>query len=284
MVAAISSAAVTACGGGGAGSASPVGAKSVKRGIAFDLGAAEDYAVLAPGVSWWYGWGQQPRGGTSLALRNAHGMDFIPMLWDDNFDDARVQQQLLADPWIRFLLVINEPNLIDQANITPSQAAALWPRIEAVARVTGVAIVGPQITWGTQPGFSDPVAWLDAFYSAYRSTNNGRDPQIDYLGFHWYDYGLSEQLNRLAKYGKPFWVTEMANWHRGDGDLEIDSVAKQKAQMSEMVSTCESRADVFRYAWFTGRWSPDPHHTSLLAAPGVLSELGRHYLALPFSA
>lgn len=75
----------------------------------------------------------------------------------------------------------------------------------------------------------------------------------------------------------------MANWHRGDGDSEIDSVAKQKSQMSEMVATCESRADVFRYAWFSGRWSPDPHHTSLLAAPGALSELGRHYLSLPFS-
>ena len=24
----------------------------------------------------------------------------------------------------------------------------------------------------------------------------------------------------------------------------------------------ERRADVHRYAWFTGRWSPDPHHTS----------------------
>lgn len=69
----------------------PVGARSAKRGIAYDLSIAEDLAVLAPGVSWWYGWGQQPQGGTSLELRNAHGMDFIPMLWNGNFDDARVQ-------------------------------------------------------------------------------------------------------------------------------------------------------------------------------------------------
>ena len=53
--------------------------------------------------------------------------------------------------------------------------------------------------------------------------------------------------------------------------------------MSDMVATSESRSDVFRYAWFTGRWPSDIHHTSLLGASGELTELGRHYVALPFS-
>jgi hypothetical protein len=50
-----------------------------------------------------------------------------------------------------------------------------------------------------------------------------------------------------------------------------------------MVATCESRADVFRYAWFTGRWNPDPHYTSLLGASGQLTGLGALYLTLPFT-
>lgn len=210
-------------------------------------------------------------------------MDFIPMLWNGNFNDQHVQQQLMSDPQIKYLLVMNEPNLTDQANLSPSQAAAIWPRYEAIAQATGVKIVGPQITWGTMPGFTDPVVWLDAFYQAYRAAHGGRDPRIDYLGFHWYDYGLGGQLDRLARYGKPFWVTEMANWHTGNGP-HIDTLAKQKAQMTDMVALCEARTDVFRYAWFTGRWNPDPHFTSLLAAPGVLTELGQHYLSLPFVA
>lgn len=296
LILAAASVAVTACGGGGSGDSgqAPVaeggsppppapGTKSAKRGIAYDLNAAADYAALAPGVSWWYGWGTQVNGGTSAGLRATHGMDFIPMLWNGNFNDAQIQQQLLADPQIRYLLVVNEPNLTDQANLSPSQVAALWPRFEAIAQATGVKIVGPQITWGTMPNFADPVVWLDAFYTAYRNANGGRDPHIDYLGFHWYDYGLAGQLDRLAQYGKSFWVTEMANWHNGNGP-HIDTVAKQKAQMSDMVATCEARADVFRYAWFTGRWNPDPHFTSLLAGPGVLSELGQHYVSLPFSS
>lgn len=256
--------------------------KSAKRGIAYDVATAADFVALAPGVSWWYDWSLQVHGGTSGTLRTSYGMDFIPMLWNGSFDDAQVQQVLRDDPGIRYLLVVNEPNLADQANLTPAQAAALWPRFEAIANATGVQIVGPQITWGTMAGFADPVVWLDAFYVAYRGSNGGRDPRIDYIGFHWYDYGLADQLNRLTKYGKPFWVTEMANWHNGDGNAQIDSVAKQKSQMSDMVATCEARSDVFRYAWFTGRWNPDPHFTSLLAAPGVLTELGQYYISLPF--
>src|SRR5690606_38432088 len=104
--------------------------------------------------------------------------------------------------------------------------------------------------------------------------NAGRAPRIDYLAFHWYDYGLAGQLDRLTRYGKSFWVTEFANWHRGAGP-HIDSVAKQKEQMTEMVAVCESRNDVFRYAWFTGRWPDEANrHTSLLGATGELTELG----------
>ncbi|MCO5979295.1 glycoside hydrolase family protein [Ideonella sp. NS12-5] len=226
----------------------------------------------------------QPSGGDSATLRGRYGMEFVPMLWNGSFDDAQVLQALRDDPGIRHLLVLNEPNLSDQANLTPDQAAALWPRFEAIAQATGVQIIGPQITWGTLAGYADPVVWLDAFYATYRGANAGRDPHIDGLGFHWYDYGLADQLDRLTKYGKPFWVTEMANWHSGDGDAQIDSSAKQQAQMSDMVATCEARADVLRYAWFTGRWSPDPHFTSVLAAAGTLTELGQHYLSLPYAS
>lgn len=239
-------------------------------------------ATLSAGVSWWYNWSPRPHGGVPADYRGRYAMDFIPMLWNGNFNTGAVESFLLANPHVRYLLVMNEPNLTDQANLTPAQAAAIWPSYEAVAARTGVKIVGPAITWGTQSGYSDPVAWLDAFYTAYRNANGGRDPQIDYLAFHWYDYGLAAQLDRLTKYGKPFWVTEFANWHKGDGSAEIDSVAKQKAQMRDMVAVCESRSDVFRYAWFTGRWSPDPHHTSLLAANGQLTELGAYYLSLPY--
>jgi hypothetical protein len=216
-------------------------------------------------------------------MRKKYAMGYVPMLWNGQYDSAAIVAYLKAHPKIHDLLVLNEPNLVDQANLAPAQAAAIWPGYEAVAASTGVKLVGPAMTWGTMPGYADPVTWLDAFYAAYRNANGGRDPRIDALAFHWYDYGLGGQLDRLAKYGKPFWVTEFANWHTGDGAAQIDTPAKQQAQMVDMVNTCETRADVQRYAWFTGRWNNDIHFTSLFdSTPGGLAALGQAYLTQPF--
>ncbi len=259
--------------------------KSHKRGIAYNLSSSEDFEALEPGVSWWYNWSPYPSDQTPADVRQRLGMDFIPMMWNGNYQSEDIEAMLEAAPHIEYLLVLNEPNLVDQANMTPQAAAELWPKYEAIARNTGVKIIGPAITWGTFAGYEDPVVWLDAFYATYAAQNDGAEPQIDALAFHWYDYGLNGQLERLTRYGKPFWVTEFANWHglwtAPDG-AEIDTVEKQIAQMTEMVAVCEQRSDVHRYAWFTGRWDDDTRHTSLLAGPGQLTALGEHYLSLPF--
>jgi hypothetical protein len=255
--------------------------KSAKRGVAYDLASPADLAALSPGVSWWYNWSPNPNPSVPADYSARYSMDFYPMLWNGNFNSANIVAFLKANPNIKYLLVLNEPNLVSQANVTPQQAAQLWPQYEAVAAQTGVQIVGPAITWGTMPNYQDPIQWLDAFSAAYRAANNNRDPQIDYLAFHWYDYGLTDQLDRLGKYGKSFWVTEFANWHSQNDGSQITTLGAQQAQMTDMVATCESRVDVFRYAWFTGRLSPDPHFTSLLGATGELTGLGQTYLSLP---
>ncbi len=263
------------------GSAAAV-TKSAKRGIAYDLASDADLTAVSAGVSWWYNWALKQNTSLSAAAATNNGMDFLPMLWNGSFDDAAVITYLKANPQIKYMLVMNEPNLTDQANLTPAQAATIWPRYEAISSQTGVKIVGPAMNWGTMSGYSDPVVWLDAFYTAYEAANSGKAPQIDYLAFHWYDYGLSAQLDRLTKYGKSFWVTEFTNWHSSTDGAQIDTLAKQEAQMKDMVATLESRSDVFRYAWFTGRMNNDTHYTSLLGADGTLSDLGKYYLSLPY--
>jgi len=256
-------------------------AKSAKRGLAYNLSSSADLSAIARGVTWFYNWGTTPNSALSDATIAASGVEYDPMLWNGNFNATAVESWLSAHPNVHYILVMNEPNLTGQANLTPSQAAQMWPRYEAVAAAAKVKIVGPAMTWGTMPNYQDPVKWLDAFYAAYKANHGGRNPQIDYLAFHWYDYGLSSQLDRLTKYGKPFWVTEFANWHSQLDGAQINTLAKQETQMADMVSTCESRADVFRYAWFTGRVSPDPHFDSLFGATGVLTPLGAEYLTLP---
>jgi hypothetical protein len=258
-------------------------AANAKRGIAYDLASAADLRALSPGVTWWYNWNAAPNAKVPADYRTRYRMDYFPMLWNGDFNAASTLAFLKAHPTIRYLLVLNEPNVGGQAYLTPRQAAALWPQYEAVATRAKVKIVGPQITWGTMPNYADPVAWLDAFYAAYKGAHGGRAPRIDYLGFHWYDYGLAGHLDRLGKYKKPFWVTEFANWHSQNDGAQITTLAEQETQMMDMVSTCETRADVFRYAWFTGRVNPDPHFSSLLGTSGQLTGLGQLYLTLPYT-
>ena len=261
--------------------------KSSKRGIAYNIPYAEDLAAIQKGVSWWYNWGMTPQSTVPTNYYNTYGMDFVPMLWGGNtsaFDSVNVENFILAHAEVQYLLVMNEPNLTDQSNRTPAQAATDWPRYEGIVsdlakKGRTVYLVGPAMTWGTMTGYSNPVVWLDDFYTYYQNVHEGRKPKIDYLAFHWYDYGLDAQLNNLQKYGKKIWITEMANWN-----AQINSYAKQEAQMQSMVDTCERRSDVFRYAWFIGRGSgTDNHYTWLFTSTaGQLSELGKLYISLPF--
>ncbi len=259
--------------------------KSPKRGLAYNLTEPADLNALKSGVSWWYNWYYKTN---ALAGYYAnYQMEFIPMLWGWNSADdiTQVKNFILGHPEIKYLLVLNEPNLTDQANQTPAQAAVEWVKYEQVisdlaAQQRVVKLVGPAMNWGTMTSYSDPVEWLDDFYATYKSANGGRDPRIDYLAFHWYDYGLEAQLDRLKKYGKKIWITEMANWNP-----QINSYEKQSDQMRQMVSICEARDDVFRYAWFIGRGSyPDSRYTYLFnLTPGQLNALGNLYISLPYS-
>jgi hypothetical protein len=258
-------------------------AKSPKRGIAYNMQEAPDFEALKSGVSWWYNWFYRTTSPANYV--DSYQMEYLPMLWGSNApaDFEQVKTFILSRPGIEYLLVLNEPNLTDQANMTPQRAAQEWVKYEQVvtdleSQGRAIKIVGPQMTWGTLAGYSDPVFWLDQFYAYYRAANNGRDPRIDYLAFHWYDYGLETQLNRLQKYGKPIWITEMANWNDN-----IDTVQKQIEQMTQMVALAEGRSDVFRYAWFMGRWPNDVHHTSIFQdEAGQLTALGEAYLNLPY--
>jgi len=257
--------------------------KSPKRGLAYNLTESADLDTLKSGVSWWYNWylkTDAPQG-----YYDDYQMEFIPMLWGGNsaVDYTLVKNFILDHPEVEYLLVLNEPNLTDQANQSPAQAAANWPQYEKVisdlaAQGRTVYLVGPAMNWGTMANYGDPVVWLDTFYDAYRTANDGHDPQIDYLAFHWYDYSLESQLDRLTKYGKKIWITEMANWN-----ANINSYAKQAEQMRQMVSICENRDDVFRYAWFIGRGAEDRYTNLFNASPGELNDLGKLYISLPYN-
>ncbi|WP_430815116.1 glycosyl hydrolase [Carboxylicivirga sp. RSCT41] len=245
--------------------------KSVKRGVSFSFQFEEDVLALSPGTSWSYNWG--PSQNISYqAVMTEHEIDFCPMAWN-GIDEVVLAEYLQRNPACEYLLAFNEPNLTDQANMTPSQAAERWPAIKEVAQKYKLKIISPAMNYGTLSGYHDPIVWLDEFFTLIPIED------IEGIAIHCYmpsASALKSYVERFKKYGKPIWLTEFCAW---DGHVTPDS---QRKYLSEAFNYLENDPDILRYAWFIPR-SGGGHdrfpYMSLLknSYPVELTELGMIY-------
>jgi Glycosyl hydrolase catalytic core len=251
-----------------------VSAAGCKRGIAANAAPGSAFARTSaqPGVSWWYNWALDGSG-------NDPSIEHVPMVWGtSSLGDA-------LPAGAKYVLGFNEPNFKAQSNLTPEQAAADWPQVEAQAKATGAAIVSPAVNFcgsASDPSrcsdstVTDPYTWLKDFFAACAGC------QVDYLAVHWYNCDLpslqgyidgSSSLQGFVQFGRPIWLTEFSC----DGS---HSAADQAAYMKQAVPYLEGNPHVFRYSWF----SATPIPSSLLAnGDGTLTDLGKTYVALPQS-
>ena len=238
-----------------------------KRGVAW-AGQRLERPQLSPGLTWWGNWCVGSQASPS-------GVVFEPMVWGDGFDGAQVAAAIPAES--AYLLGFNEPNFFAQANLSATQAAALWPQVEAIATGRGLALVSPAVNFcgddatGTGPCHdTNPVHYLEEFLAACQGC------RVDFLAVHWYNCdgaSLQGYLGEFKHLGSPIWLTEFACAYGGD-----TSAAGQEAYMREAVPILEADSDVFRYAWFSG--SPIPQ-ARLLTDQGELTALGQVYIGLP---
>lgn len=250
--------------------------KSTKRGIAYGYHSEADMAAISKGVSWWYNWYYQPENTVSMVYQN-YGMDFVPMAWGKSFNEAGIRAYYASHPEAKYLLGFNEPNFISQANLKPSEAAVLWPKLEKIAKDYGLKIVGPAVNYSGDPvqengvTYSNPIAYLDAFFAACPSC------QVDYIAVHnymCYSGALADYINQFKKYNKPIWLTEFACWDQANITL-----AMQKGLILGALDYLESEPMVFRYSWFNGnRTGSSPYIDLFDAQSGKLTELGQLYV------
>ena len=258
--------------------------KSAKRGVAYGYHSAADMRALAPGLSWWYNWSPGPDAGVTSVYQGL-GLDFVPMQWNKDLNGATVTADALAariPAGAKYLLGFNEPNFRSQANLTPTQAAALWPVLQEVARRKNLKLVSPALNYCgdcvSENGITyySPTQYLDAFFAACPTC------QVDYIAVHTYVCDvrwLRDKIGELKKYNKPIWLTEFSC-----GDLPHDQITLdgQKKYMTDAVAYLESEPAVFRYSWFAGRNNEIPY-INLLGADGQLTALGQLYVGLPYA-
>jgi hypothetical protein len=252
-----------------AGTDGAIAAPSVKRGLAYGSNSDADLAALSAGIGWWYNWSPKPD--ATLGSGNPN-VEFVPMVWGGTFDAATLDKQVPQGA--KYLLTFNEPNFGAQSNLTPAQAAALWPKIESFAKSRGMKIVSPAVNYcGSPCNDTDPFDWLQKFFDACTGC------QVDYIAMHWYACDKPAIVSTLAKYekfGKELWVTEFSCLD----DKSKVTDAGELAYMKDAVAALEADPMVFRYAWFTGRSTSSPP-ISLLSGSGQLTQLGSQYVALP---
>ena len=248
-------------------------ARSAKRGVAQDKWSLPDTDIpaLAAAMTWTYNWGSNPLSATLSGHYAANGVEYCPMAWNANYNEAGLRA---AQQWI---LGFNEPNLTDQCNMTPAQAAEHWPAVVAIAKAAGKKLVSPAMNYGTLANYSDPIKWLDEFFALPGCSLD----DIDAIAIHCYmpsAESVKGFIERFRKYGKPIWLTEFCN-----GNSNNISEEAQLAYMCETLNMLEQNELVGRYAWFMGRAGGfnSKWHDSLLesSSPFGLTELGKVFVS-----
>jgi len=200
--------------------------------------------ILVAGT-WWHDWKLVPhrqalKSGNSIQTSaSILGIEYVPTVESHHASNGLDLFQTIVDslqtqlfPAARHLMGFPAPNLQSGAAITPEEAAALWPVIQAATDETlilsgeggkqqqqqqqqqeiilPVRLGSPIVTTcGSDciEDYASPFDWLDAFFSLCKGC------RVDFIAFSVKSCtidGLQAQLLEMRRYGKPLWITNLA--------------------------------------------------------------------------
>ena len=241
-----------------------------KRGIASARYLASDPAKLsALHASWAYDW-------SATAPPHARSAGWVPMVWGSGSVTPSTTASLRAarrSGAARYLLGFNEPDQASQSNLTPAQAARLWPQLER----TGLILGSPA-----------PAVPTDGWLSRFMTLVRRRGLRVDFIAVHYYqDFtnpaavsDLRQQLEAIhSAYHRPVWVTEIGAidiraW--GEPMMHTPTVARALAYMRKLFAMLDGLRFIQRYAWFTDNcWSDEScRFSSLFDGRGRVTRAG----------
>ncbi|WP_326556101.1 sigma-70 family RNA polymerase sigma factor [Micromonospora sp. NBC_01796] len=242
---------------------------SAKKGVAvWDFNGASQ-ALANSKASWYYTWNTGHPGITTPS-----GVQFVPMIRDSkSVTAAELARAKAAGP---YLLAFNEPDLAEQANMTPEAALDLWPQLVA----TGATLGSPSVAWGA----ADAGGWLDRFMSGAKS----RGLRVDFIALHWYggDFNTTNAVNQLKqyltavynRYKVPIWLTEFALMNFVNGGQRFPTQEQQAAFVTASAKMLAGLSFVHRYAWF-GLPATDKDQSGLFRTGTEATAVGRAFQA-----
>jgi hypothetical protein len=220
-----------------------------QRGAALTTNDCGDVAIV--GAGWWFNWGTNAGGCAASG--------FVPMVW------GRIATVPVLSDSGAWLMGFNEPNYKAQSELTPTEAAAMWPLLEE----TGRRLTTPAVSaceWLGNPACLNRQ-WLEQFIAECDGC------RFDALALHWYGCSALDLFTYLDGRHRqyptlPIWLTEF-----GCPSYAGDPVAF----MRDAVPMLRRLPYVHRYAAFatrTGDWPEMPP----LVDDGELTAVGREYV------
>lgn len=227
--------------------------------------------VLSLNGYWNYKWGI-----TRIAAQPTH-LEFVPMVWGGGRNLAPLTQLLQerVKPYIEQGVVhrimgFNEPDKVDQANMSVERAVELWPALEQL----GIPIVSPSC--------AEPLGeWMMEFMRLA----NERCLQVDWIGVHWYG-GVSpsifkERMRAIYEaYKRPLIITEFApaDWRATTVKENRFTPEQVLSFAKEVLPWLESTDWITGYSWFSFSIDrPEGTSSALFDANGELTALGQYY-------
>ena len=241
-----------------------------KKGACFTLSGDNFPKLSSLKIHWFYTWGAG-RDGTVYDIKPEY-TEFVPMQWGKWWLDANIAAyKVFKDEGkMHYLLGFNEPDGVEQANMTVDQAIDRWPQLEEV----GVPLGSPATVNPPNDGMKEFMQ---------RATQNNL--RVDFVTVHSYGGASATNFINMLKetynlYGKPIWITEfaVADWQAETPEDNKYSPEKVLNFMKELLPQLEALDFVHRYSWFSFKQS-NAHGTSsaLFDLDGNMTPLGEYY-------
>ena len=215
--------------------------RSFKKG----LGSCSEMTTPAElrrlGLGWYYNWRSFP------IIAPVSGVEFVPMFWG-GMNVTTENLESVRQSGATHVLGFNEPDMINQSNLTPEECMDFWPKLMTLDQRLG----------SPAPANS---AWLDGFIPGAKR----RGLRVDFVCLHMYpdishpnaaDWIVKMVEDAHRKYRLPIWLTEfgaadVAAWHHPQVCQPTPEMARNF--LEKILGLLERLPFVERYAWFADR-------------------------------
>lgn len=222
--------------------------------------------VSALNVYWHYSWG------VDANITEPDSVRFVPMIWGKwSLEKSLLKVDSLARIGkVNQLLGFNEPDGIEQANLTVEESLSYWPKL-----------MNLNIPLGSPACVHADNDWMKGFMAKVAE----KGFRVDFICVHWYGGANAQSLIDHLKsihdlYNRPIWLTEFApaDWSASSPATSNITKAKALAFMQQILPALEQMDYVQRYSWF----SADPGsaalgNSALFDSAGKLTQLGEYY-------